>query len=70
MSDEFNPRSVIFFVARSHGDLSWYLSINTLGQAANDQCLNRGRTPDADPPRNLLRLLKIRRDTPSNAPDP
>jgi hypothetical protein len=34
----FNP---VFFVARSHRDLSLYLAVNTLKRAANDQDLNR-----------------------------
>jgi hypothetical protein len=29
-------RSVVFFVAQSHADLSWYLSFNALSPAAND----------------------------------
>jgi hypothetical protein len=34
----FNP---VFFVARSHRDLSFHLSVNTHKRAANDQDMNR-----------------------------
>ena len=70
MSEEFNPRPVIFFIARCHADLSWYLSINTLGGAANDLCVDRVRACVADRPRSLLHLLRTPRDTLSNASDP
>jgi hypothetical protein len=29
-------RTVVYFVARSHADLSWYFSFNALSAAAND----------------------------------
>ncbi len=41
----FNP---VFFVARSHRDLSSYLLVNTLKRAANDQDLNRRAIPPGE----------------------
>jgi hypothetical protein len=34
-------RTVVFFVAKSHADLSWYLSFNASSPAANDQRVER-----------------------------
>jgi len=36
MFESFTRRTVLFYVARCHGDLTWYLSMNTLTPAAND----------------------------------
>jgi hypothetical protein len=46
----FNP---VFFVARSHRDLSSYLLVNTLKRAANDQDLSR-RASSAHEESNVL----------------
>lgn len=34
-------RTVVFFVARCHADLSWYLSFNASSPAANDPFMTR-----------------------------
>jgi hypothetical protein len=39
-------RTVVFFVARSHADLSWYLSLDARSPAANDRSFNRSESHD------------------------
>jgi hypothetical protein len=50
-------RTVVFFVARSHTDLSWYLSFNALSPAANDAFLNRGEARACHKRGLVLRLV-------------
>lgn len=67
MSDDVKKRTTVFFIARSHGDLSWYLAVNTLRMAANDDSANADslsapRVSAIDAPRQPLRLVKTRAD--------
>jgi len=57
MLEYFNRRTVLFYIARCHGDLTWYLSMNTLTPAANDNGVAYIRTHVAENPRRRLRLL-------------
>ena len=50
-------RTVVFFVARSHADLSWYLSFNALSPAANDACINASGARASRKRGLLLRLV-------------
>jgi hypothetical protein len=57
-----NQPPIIFYVARCHDDLSWFLSLDTSSQGANED-----RTEDSGPrvagkPRNLFSLVKIPRE--------
>jgi len=36
MLEYIHQRAVLFYVARCHADLNWYLSMTGLGTAAND----------------------------------
>ena len=48
MSDHPTIRRAVFYVVRSHGDLSWYLAFNSQSRAANDQEWNQ-RPRDLNP---------------------
>jgi hypothetical protein len=47
MSDHPKRPNTVFFVARSHRDLSWFFAFNSQKRAANDQDLNRSCRADA-----------------------
>jgi hypothetical protein len=57
MLDFFSRRTVLFYIARCHSDLTWYLSMNTLTPAANDNGVAYIRARLIDNPRSRLRLL-------------
>jgi hypothetical protein len=57
MLEFFNRRTVLFYIARCHGDLTWYLSMNTLTPAANDNGVAYIRARVTENPRRRLRLL-------------
>ncbi len=57
MFDHPKRPNTVFFVARSHRDLSWYLAFNSLRRAANEQDFNRRcRATRAAEERNVLYL--------------
>jgi hypothetical protein len=59
MIKDSNGRTAVFFVARSHGDLSWYWSFDTLRPAANDRNWNdAGAATAAGSPRRQLSLVR------------
>jgi hypothetical protein len=53
-------RTVVFFVARSHADLSWYLSFDALSPAANHAFLNRGELNGSESRASHKRGLVLR----------
>jgi hypothetical protein len=57
MFELFNRRSVLFYIARCHGELTWYLSMDTLARAANDNGISYIGTGLPDKPYRFLRLL-------------
>jgi hypothetical protein len=57
MLEFFSRSTVLFYIARCHGDLTWYLSMNTLTPAANDNGVAYIRSRVAETPRRRLRLL-------------
>jgi hypothetical protein len=57
MFEFFNRHTVLFYVARCHGDLTWYLSMDTLTPAANDNGVVYIRARVAENPRRRLRLF-------------
>jgi hypothetical protein len=59
MLEFFNRRTVLFYTARCHGDLTWYLSMNTLTAAANDNGVAYIRARRTANPRGRLRLLTM-----------
>jgi hypothetical protein len=57
MLEFFNRHTVLFYIARCHGDLTWYLSMNTSTPAANDNGVAYIRARASDNRRGRLRLL-------------
>jgi hypothetical protein len=57
MLELFNRRTVLFYTARCHGDLTWYLSMNTLTPAANDNGVVHIGARGIENPRSRFRLL-------------
>jgi hypothetical protein len=62
MLEFFNQRAVLFYIARCHGDLSWYLSMNTFGPAANDNGVVHIHHGLTEKTRGRLRLLRSRKE--------
>jgi hypothetical protein len=62
MSDDLTRPTAVFFVARSHSDLSWYMAINTLRPAANDGSRSGAPVSAVEAPRRRLRLVKAQAD--------
>jgi hypothetical protein len=58
MLEPLGRRTIIFFIARCHGDLSWYLSVDTSKLAANDNDLARTGAAGADKPVSRLRVVE------------
>jgi hypothetical protein len=57
MFEFFNRHTVLFYVARCHADLTWYLSMDTLTPPANDNGVVYIRARVAENPRRRLRLF-------------
>ena len=53
-----NQPPIIFYVARCHDDLSWFLSVDTSRQGANENRMEDSGTRVAAKPRNLFSLVK------------
>jgi hypothetical protein len=53
-----NQPSIIFYVARCHDDLSWFLAVDTSRQGANENRMKASGPRVAGRPRNRLSLVE------------
>jgi hypothetical protein len=58
MLEHPNQPPIIFYVARCHDDLSWFLSVDTSRQGANENRMRDSGPHFAGKPRNGLSLVK------------
>jgi hypothetical protein len=67
MFDHPKGPNTVFFIARSHRDLSWHLAFNSLRRAANEQDFKRSCRAGAPEERNVLYLEKPRSWQPAHS---